>query len=289
MRRVGDQRRPVGGPRRSDRARPPRADAAGPAPVLEVQAVEAGYGDTVVVRGPSLSVPERGVVAVLGPNGAGKTTLLRTISGQLPARRGRILLSGRDVTRVKACDRVRAGLCHVPDPRGIFPSLTVRDNLVLQAPKGTTEVSIERAVGGFPRLGERLGQLAGTLSGGEQQMLAVARAYVQSPKVVLLDEVSMGLAPNIVDEIFAFLGRLRDDGVALVIVEQFVHRALATADSVVVINRGAVVAHGPASDFTEDSIFEAYAGGAGADGPEPSRNDASRNGTSARRTGRRRT
>ena len=109
----------------------------------------------------------------------------------------------------------------------------------------------------FPRLGERLGQLAGTLSGGEQQMLAVARAYVQSPKVVLLDEVSMGLAPNIIDEIFVFLGRLRDEGVTLVVVEQFVHRALAMADSVVVVNRGAVAASGPAADFTEDSIFEA--------------------------------
>lgn len=228
--------------------------------VLEVDGLEAGYGETLVLRGLSLRVRERGVLAVLGPNGAGKTTLLRALSGQLAARRGRIRLDGRDLTTVSPSRRVALGLCHIPDPRGIFPSLTVRDNLVLQAPRGTTAASIERAVSVFPRLGERIDQVAGTLSGGEQQMLAVARAYVRDPRVVLLDEVSMGLAPMVVDEIFDFLERLRDAGVALVIVEQFVHRALAMADDVVVVNRGAVVAQGPAGDFDEGSIFEAYAG-----------------------------
>ena len=230
--------------------------------VLQVVDLEAGYGDATVLRGVSLSVPERGVLAVLGPNGAGKTTLLRAISGQLTPRRGHVRLDGEEVTRRSPSDRVRRGLCHVPDPRGIFPSLTVRDNLLLQAPKGTVAESTERAVGVFPRLGERLDQLAGTMSGGEQQMLAVARAYVQHPRVVLLDEVSMGLAPLVVDEIFAFLERLRDEGVALVIVEQFVHRALATADRVAVMARGAIVAEGPADQFDDASIFEAYAGGA---------------------------
>ncbi|MBA2282598.1 MAG: ABC transporter ATP-binding protein [Acidimicrobiia bacterium] len=228
--------------------------------MLRVEHLEAGYGETTVLRDVTLEVPAQGVLAILGPNGAGKTTLLRAISGLLPARRGRVGLDGKDVSRRSASERVRRGLCHVPDPRGIFPSLTVRDNLVLQAPRGSVDGSIEKAVGMFPRLGERLDQLAGTLSGGEQQMLAVSRAYVQSPKVVLLDEVSMGLAPNIVDEIFAFLERLREEGVALVVVEQFVHRALAIADAVAVIGRGRVVAEGPAAGFTENAIFEAYAG-----------------------------
>jgi branched-chain amino acid transport system ATP-binding protein len=138
--------------------------------------------------------------------------------------------------------------------------MTVRDNLILQAPRGAIDSSVERAVAVFPKLSSRLAQIAGTLSGGEQQMLAVARAYVQQPRLVLLDEVSMGLAPNVVDEIFAFLDQLRSDGVALVLVEQFVHRAMAMAEQIAVVGRGKVVAQGPAADFTEADIFDAYAG-----------------------------
>jgi branched-chain amino acid transport system ATP-binding protein len=234
--------------------------------VLGLEKVSAGYGETVILRDVSLSVEQGGVLAILGPNGAGKTTLLRVISGLLPARRGRLRLDGEDVTRAAPNQRVGRGLCHIPDPRGIFPSLTVRDNLLLQAPKGTATESLERAVDAFPRLGERLAQQAGTMSGGEQQMLAVARAYVQSPRVVLLDEVSMGLAPIVVDEIFDFLERLRDDGVALVVVEQFVHRALAIADDVAVLLKGRIVAAGGAADFDEEAIFDAYAGGSRAAG-----------------------
>ncbi|MGI8663394.1 MAG: ABC transporter ATP-binding protein [Acidimicrobiales bacterium] len=228
--------------------------------LLHVEGIVAGYGETTVLRDLNLAVPEGGVVAVLGPNGAGKTTLLRTISGQLRARRGHVHFAGEDVTDRSPNRRVHLGLCHIPDPRGIFPSLTVRDNLILQAPKGTASAAIERSVEAFPRLGQRLAQQAGTLSGGEQQMLAVARAYVQQPRLVLLDEVSMGLAPNIVDEIFGFLERLRAEGTALVLVEQFVHRALAMADDVAVVNRGSVVAAGPAAEFSEERIFHAYAG-----------------------------
>ena len=231
-----------------------------PAALLSLRDADAGYGDTTVLRGITLDVPAAGVLAVLGPNGAGKTTLLRAISGQIRLSRGRITFAGADIGTCSPSQRVRLGLCHIPDPRGIFPSLTVRDNLILQAPRRAIGASVERAVATFPKLRTRLGQVAGTLSGGEQQMLAVARAYVQSPRLVLLDEVSMGLAPNVVDEIFGFLDRLRADGTALVLVEQFVHRALTIADEVAVIARGRTVATGPAGSFTEETIFDAYAG-----------------------------
>ena len=224
-------------------------------PILQVEGLEAGYGETTVLRGISLEVPAEGVLAVLGPNGAGKTTLLRAISGLLPARRGRVGLDGNDISRRSASERVRRGLCHVPDPRGIFPSLSVRDNLVLQAPRGEVDASIEKAVATFPRLGERLEQLAGTLSGGEQQMLAVSRAYVQSPKVVLLDEVSMGLAPNIVDEIFVFLDRVAHEGSSLLLVEQYVTRALGLADYVYLMNRGTIAVCAEPSDLADEDVF----------------------------------
>ena len=206
-------------------------------PVLRLDDVVAGYGETTVVRGVSLSVPAGGTLAILGPNGAGKTTLLRTISGLLRPRSGSISLEGQDISDRSPSERVRRGLCHIPDPRGIFPSLTVAENLLLQAPRGTARRDAEQAVDAFPRLGQRMGQRAGTLSGGEQQMLAVARAYVQHPNVVLLDEVCMGLAPNLVDEIFEFLdarrlrGRARGRGAV---------RAPrpAMVDEVVVVARG---------------------------------------------------
>ena len=230
------------------------------APVLEVRGVTSGYGEKTVVRNLSLTLPAGGSIAVLGPNGAGKTTFLKTCSGLLKPTAGQILVDGRDMTRKSTHERVKAGLCHIPDPRGIFPSLTVKENLILQAPRGAGSDALDKAAAAFPRLGQRLAQTAGTLSGGEQQMLAVARSYIQYPKVVLLDEVSMGLAPNLVDEIFTFLSTLKRQGVALVIVEQFVHRALALADSVVVVARGSIRLSGGSKQFSEDEIFAAYAG-----------------------------
>jgi branched-chain amino acid transport system ATP-binding protein len=236
-----------------------RPEARPTAPLLELRDITAGYGETTVLREVSLSVPAGGGVAVLGPNGAGKTTLLRVASGLLRPRRGRVYLDGADVTTASPAERMRRGLCHIPDPRGIFSSLTVKENLLLQAPKGRAREAADVAVQTFPRLGQRMSQLAGTLSGGEQQMLAVARAYVQEPRVVLLDEVSMGLAPSLVDEIFEFLQRLANNGVALVIVEQFMHRALALAAEVAVMARGSVTLSGGSDAFTEDEIFAAYA------------------------------
>jgi branched-chain amino acid transport system ATP-binding protein len=228
---------------------------------LVVDRISAGYGETTILRDVSVTVPARGTVAILGPNGAGKTTLLRAISGLITPNSGRITFSGSDVTRLSPSERVRRGICLIPDPRGIFPSLTVKENLVLQAPRGSARSTvIEQAVDAFPRLGQRIGQRAGTLSGGEQQMLAVARAYVQQPSLVLLDEVSMGLAPNLVDEIFEFLEGLSRRGVALVLVEQFVHRALAIADQVFILCKGQVVRSGPSRDLTVDDVFAAYTG-----------------------------
>ncbi|MGQ0845749.1 MAG: ABC transporter ATP-binding protein [Sporichthyaceae bacterium] len=235
--------------------------------ILELRGVSSGYGEKTVVRNLSLAVPVAGSLAVLGPNGAGKTTFLKTCSGLLRATSGQILIDGRDVTRDSTRSRVKAGLCHIPDPRGVFPSLTVKENLILQAPRGSANAAIEKAAAAFPRLGQRLSQTAGTMSGGEQQMLAVARSYIQHPKVVLLDEVSMGLAPNLVDEIFTFLAGLKNEGVALVIVEQFVHRALALADSVVVMARGSIRLAGRSDEFGPEEIFAAYAGTPSKEGP----------------------
>ncbi len=232
-------------------------------PILELRGVVAGYGETTVLRGVSAEVAAGGVLAILGANGAGKSTLLRVASGVLRPSSGSVLVDGVDVTRRKPGSRVRLGLCHIPDPRGIFPSLTVRENLLLQAPRRGGAARVGPVLATFPRLEQRLGQAAGTLSGGEQQMLAVARAYVQRPRVVLLDEVSMGLAPNLVDEIFGFLRTLAEQGVALVIVEQFVHRALAMADRVLVLARGRVGLSAAAGVVGEAEIFGAYAGVAG--------------------------
>lgn len=229
-------------------------------PVLQLTDVWAGYGETTVLRGVDITVPRSSVVAVLGPNGAGKSTLLRAASGLIKVRRGELLVDGDDLTGGSPSDLVKRGLCHIPDPRGIFRSLTVEENLVLQSPRGTARDSIARAVEVFPRLGERLRQRAGTMSGGEQQMLAVARAYVQNPTVVLLDEVSTGLAPVIVEEIFVFLERLAAEGTALLLVEQFVHRALALAEQVYVLDRGVIRLSGRADELTEEQIFHSYAG-----------------------------
>jgi branched-chain amino acid transport system ATP-binding protein len=228
--------------------------------VLTLENITAGYGDTTVLRDVSIEVPPGQVAALLGPNGAGKTTLLRVASGLLRPRHGRVLLSGEDVTRRAPYQLARRGLCHIPEGRGVFPALTVRENLNLQSKAGQEAESIEKAVQAFPRLGERLNQLAGTMSGGEQQMLALSRTYVQSPSFILLDEVSLGLAPKIVDEIFEFLAKLRETGAALLLVEQYVNRALAVADRVYLLNRGEIAFSGDPSSVDEASLLEQYVG-----------------------------
>ncbi|WP_019873395.1 ABC transporter ATP-binding protein [Sporichthya polymorpha] len=228
--------------------------------MLELRGIVAGYGGTTVLRGVDLIVPDGAVVALLGANGAGKTTLLRVASGLLHPTEGQMLLDGNDVTRSSPHELVRRGICHVPEGRGVFSSLTVQENLILQSARGEEKEALERAVEAFPRLGERLAQTAGTMSGGEQQMLALARTYVQHPNLVLLDEVSMGLAPKIVDEIFEFLTLLRGQGASLLLVEQYVTRALAVADYVYLLNRGEVAFAGEPSELEGEDVFTQYVG-----------------------------
>jgi branched-chain amino acid transport system ATP-binding protein len=229
------------------------------ATALELRGLCAGYRGVRAVRGVDLVVPAGSVVALIGPNGAGKTTLMSAAAGLVRASAGTIHIAGADVTAWPVHARARAGLCLVPEGRGVFPRLTVRDNLVLQTRRDRPG-NISLALDAFPILGKRLSQLAGTLSGGEQQMLALARAYLSAPSVVLLDEVSMGLAPLVVDQIFTSLERLRATGVALLVVEQFVSRALAMADSVYLLNRGLVTFSGEPSQLDEQAVIRGYLG-----------------------------
>ncbi|HVW34357.1 MAG TPA: ABC transporter ATP-binding protein [Acidimicrobiia bacterium] len=224
---------------------------------LEVSHVTAGYGAIDVLRDVSLTVPAGRVVALLGSNGAGKTTLLHSCSGFVTPRGGRVLLDGHDVTRASAHERTRLGLCHIPEGRAIFPSLTVAENLRLMGDRRGTEAE-DRAVEAFPVLGRKRTQIAGTMSGGEQQMLALTRAYLGQPRYVLLDEVSMGLAPLIVDEIFEFLHGLAASNVALLVVEQYVAKALEFADLVYVLNKGRIVFAGEASELDAEALAASY-------------------------------
>jgi branched-chain amino acid transport system ATP-binding protein len=229
--------------------------------VLEIENVVGGYGATTVLRDVSLTVPDGAVVALLGPNGAGKSTTLRMASGLLTPREGRIRLDGTDVTGWSPYQRARRGLCHIFEGRGVFPSLTVRENLLMQTPRGVKEATVvERAFEAFPPLASRKNQVAGTLSGGEQQMLALVRAYVAEPRVVLVDEASLGLAPLVVDGIFDFLKRISDSGVSLLIVEQYIGRALTLAAEVYVLNQGEIVHQGPSNVLSEEEIFAMYSG-----------------------------
>ncbi len=228
--------------------------------MLELRNICAGYGTGRVLENVNLSVPDGAVVALLGPNGAGKTTLLKVMSGLLRPTSGRVLLDGVDVTGASPFELARAGVCHVPEGRGIFPTLSVADNLRLQAPRSVDRRAVDLAAAVFPRLEQRRNQLAGTMSGGEQQMLALSRAYVAEPATVLLDEVSMGLAPLIVDEIFSYLRRLASEGTSLLVVEQYVARALDLADYVYILNRGRIRFAGEPAEVGDQTVLESYLG-----------------------------
>jgi branched-chain amino acid transport system ATP-binding protein len=229
--------------------------------MIELRNITAGYGNHVVLRNVNLTVPDHAVVALFGPNGAGKTTLLRVASGLLKPISGQILVDGEDATSWPADELARRGLCHVPEGRGIFRSLTVRDNLWLQAPRGNPEKALAVATAAFPRLGERLAQRAGTMSGGEQQMLALAHAYTAESRTVLLDEVSMGLAPTIVDEIFIHLRKLAENDVGMLLVEQYVERGLELADYVYILQKGRIVFAGEPAQLSDADIRHSYLGG----------------------------
>jgi branched-chain amino acid transport system ATP-binding protein len=227
---------------------------------LELRAVDAGYGATTVIHEVSIEVPRSSVVALLGPNGVGKTTTLRVAAGLLRPSGGSVMVAGTEVSRTAPFRRSKLGVCLIPEGRGIFRSLTVRENLELQIPPWRRDGTIDAALEAFPVLRQRLGQVAGSLSGGQQQMLALSRAYLSAPKVVLLDEVSMGLAPVVVDAIFGSLRALASTGVSLVLVEQYVNRALEMADVAYLMARGGIVWAGPAAGLDTDALVNAYLG-----------------------------
>lgn len=228
------------------------------APVLEMEGVTAGYGAVTVIRDVSFAVQPGEVVALLGPNGAGKTTTLSVVAGLLVPSRGTVRLLGEDVTRMRAHSRTGKGICLIPEGRGIFPTLTVAENLRLQTPKSLEAGGVERALAVFPQLKPLMSRAAGQLSGGQQQMLALARTCTTNPRVILVDEASMGLAPLVVDEIFEALTALSRAGVAMIIVEQYVRRALALVDTVLVMRRGQLDQLGPASELDEAAIGDLY-------------------------------
>ena len=220
--------------------------------LLTVETLTAGYDDTTVLRDVNIEVGESSVVALLGPNGAGKTTTMRAIAGTIQPMSGRIIFGGEDITKMPAYRRARLGICYLPEGRGIFPSLSVRDNLILESPKGKRAETFDVAVGAFPILGKRMNQSAASLSGGEQQMLAFVRALVEQPRLVLVDEASMGLAPLLVNKVFEVLQQLVAQGAALLIVEQYVARALEMADHAYLLSHGRIVFDGLPSRLSEE-------------------------------------
>jgi branched-chain amino acid transport system ATP-binding protein len=228
--------------------------------LLELRNISAGYDAGTVLQDVSITVPDGAVVALLGPNGAGKTTTLKVASGMLGTRSGQILIDGEDVTNKAPYQLARRGLCHVPEGRGIFPSLSVTDNIRLQAPARNFKASLGNATAVFPRLGERAKQISRTMSGGEQQMLALAHAYVSDPQYILLDEVSMGLAPKIVEEIFEYLHDLAGQGKSMLLVEQYVGQALKLADYVYIMDRGTITFAGEPGEISEETIMNSYLG-----------------------------
>ncbi|WP_426246514.1 ABC transporter ATP-binding protein [Nocardioides sp. LHG3406-4] len=230
-------------------ARPAASDEP---PALQVVDLHAGYGVVEVLHGVSLSVRRGGVLAVLGPNGAGKTTTVRAVSGLVPPTHGQVRIEGVDVTGASPDGLARAGVCIVPEGRGIFPRLSVDEHLRLIAPNPRALKGVqERFFARFPALGDRRAQLVGTMSGGEQQMVAMARAVALDSRLVIVDELSMGLAPRVVEDLYRHLGALAADGVAIVIIEQFIHDVLGLADEAVVLNHGVVVARGLPGDISE--------------------------------------
>jgi branched-chain amino acid transport system ATP-binding protein len=239
-------------------------------PALEITGLRVSYGGVRALHDVSITVPRGAVVALLGPNGAGKSTTLRTISGVMRAEEGTITSFGRRIDRVPAYRIARMGVVHVPEGRGIFPSLDVRENLEMAA-QGTAgrakgpesdRGAIDEATEMFPVLGTRLRQTAGSLSGGEQQMLALARAIMARPRLLMVDEISMGLAPIVVGHLFEALRTIAATGASLLLVEQYVETALELADYVYVMDKGVIVDVGEPDDMRASNLAAAYLGGA---------------------------
>jgi branched-chain amino acid transport system ATP-binding protein len=238
--------------------------------MLSITNLHAGYGKVEVLHGISLEVPKGRVVTLIGSNGAGKTTTMRAICGMIAPTQGRVMLGGKDVTGLESYTTAKLGVAHSPEGRRVFATMSVTGNLLLGAfprftgsrPKGDIQRDLERVMDYFPRLKERPAQLAGTFSGGEQQMLAMARAMMLNPDVVLLDEPSMGLAPILVQEVFRIIARLRSEGVTMLLVEQFAAAALNVADYGYVLENGRISVHGDAARLRDDpAVKAAYLGG----------------------------
>lgn len=230
-------------------------------PPLELVGVHAAYGGIEVLHGIDLAVAAGEVVALLGANGAGKSTTVKVCSGLLPPTRGAVRVVGHDVTGVPSHELARIGVCTIPEGRGVFPNLTVRENLWM-ATQVTGECAEleEAAYARFPRLGDRRTQLAGTLSGGEQQMLALARALVTDPAVLLLDELSMGLAPIIVQQLYEIVAQVASDGISILVVEQFAQAVLGIADRAVIMVNGEITRVGTPAEM-QSELSNAYLGG----------------------------
>lgn len=233
-------------------------------PLFEVDGLVAGYGAAEVLRGVSLAIGEREIVALLGSNGAGKSTFNNTVCGIVRARAGTVRLAGTDLSRADHMRTVAAGLIQVPEGRRIFPNLDVRENLELgcyRRGRVHRTRNLERVLATFPRLGERLVQKAGTLSGGEQQMLAIGRGLMADPRLLILDEPSLGLSPLLVEEMFALVGKLNDEGLAILLVEQNVAQSLDIAHRAYVMENGALRFEGaPAELLANPDLKRAYLG-----------------------------
>jgi branched-chain amino acid transport system ATP-binding protein len=234
-----------------------------PTPILELRDLRASYGAIEVLHGMNMVVPAGGIFAVLGPNGAGKSTMLRVVAGLHAPSGGSVLLGGRDVVRARPDELARRGVCLIPEGRGVFPNLTVEENLRLISHLGASTSEIEqRTYEQFPRLAERRKQLAGTMSGGEQQMLALARAVATTPGLLLIDELSMGLAPKIVETLYELVAQIAQDGVTVVAVEQFARTILGIASSAVVVTTGRIVMAGSPHEV-ESELSGLYLGDTG--------------------------
>jgi branched-chain amino acid transport system ATP-binding protein len=230
-------------------------------PSLELLDVTAGYGPIVVLQGLSLTIEQGEVLALLGPNGGGKSTTLQVCCGLVPITRGELRLAGRSINGTTPDALARAGVCAIPEGRGIFPNLTVRENLMMTTYTGASLTEVEAITyGRFPVLARRPSQLAGMLSGGQQQMLAVSRALATNPAVLLLDELSMGLAPRIVSELYEIVANVAADGVSILMVEQFARAVLRIADRAAIMLNGQIVRSGAPDDIAEE-LSAAYLGG----------------------------
>jgi branched-chain amino acid transport system ATP-binding protein len=237
----------------------------GAAPLLEVEDLHVSYGRVEAVRGVSFAVPEGAIVSLIGANGAGKTTTLAAISGLVPARSGRVRFRGEEITRLAPHQIVRRGIVQVPEGRQVIAYLSVEENLAMGAYQRRDRVAVredmERMYARFPVLRERRRLAAGSLSGGEQQMLAIARALMARPRLLLLDEPSMGLAPLLVNEVFRILAEIHDEGRTILLVEQNARKALAASDYAYVLETGRIIMAGPGAELANDErVVAAYLG-----------------------------